>query len=86
MEGITMLGKPKYKLGDWVKFEWQGETIEGEIWQVDAYGTFFQTKEPSYEFFHQRRTIKIVVVWKKSISRKYAKGARITPRICRVRI
>ncbi len=39
-----MIGKPKHKLGDWVAFNWQGETIEGEIWVVDAYGTFFSNQ------------------------------------------
>lgn len=54
---MTMLGKPKYKLGNWVKFEWQGETIEGEIWVVDKYETFFQTKEPSYDIFSPKKNM-----------------------------
>ena len=52
-----MLGKPKFKLGDWVKFELQGVIIEGEVWQVDAYGTFFQTKEPSYDIFYPKKNM-----------------------------
>lgn len=52
-----MLGKPKFKLADWVKFEWQGETIEGEIWVVDKYGTYFQTKEPSYDVFSPKKNM-----------------------------
>lgn len=52
-----MIGKPKFKLGDWVAFHWQGETIEGEIWVVDAYGTFFQTKEPSYDIFSPKKNM-----------------------------
>ena len=50
-----MIGKPKFKLGDWVAFNLQGETIEGEIWVVDAYGTLFQTKEPSYDIFSTKK-------------------------------
>ena len=50
-----MIGKPKFKLGDWVAFNWQGETIEGEVLVVDSYGTFFQTKEPSYDIFSPKK-------------------------------
>ena len=32
-----MKGKPKFKLGDMVEFEWQGETKVGEIYIVDKY-------------------------------------------------
>lgn len=52
-----MIGKPKFKKADWVKFEWKCEVIEGEIWQVDAYGTFFQTKEPSYDIFSPKKNM-----------------------------
>lgn len=52
-----MIGKPKFKKADWVKFEWKGEIIEGEVWQVDAYGTFFQTKEPSYDIFSPKKNM-----------------------------
>jgi DNA-directed RNA polymerase subunit E'/Rpb7 len=54
---IIMIGKPKFKKAEWVKFEWRGEIIEGEIWQVDAYGTFFQTKEPSYDIFSPKKNM-----------------------------
>lgn len=36
-----MKGKPKIKIGDWVSFNWKDKEIEGEVWVVDAYGTFF---------------------------------------------
>ena len=52
-----MIGKPKFKLGNLVKFEWRGETIEGEIFVVDAYGTFFQTKEPSYDIYSPKKNM-----------------------------
>lgn len=37
-----MLGKPKYKRGDEVKLVFRGDIIRGEIYIVDAYGTFEQ--------------------------------------------
>lgn len=47
------LGNPKYKRGDKVNFRWKqnDETIEkcGEVYIVDVFGTFFQTKEASYD-------------------------------------
>lgn len=52
-----MLGKPKFKLADWVEFTFRGETIQGEIWVVDKYGTFFQTKEPSYDIFSPKKNM-----------------------------
>jgi DNA-directed RNA polymerase subunit E'/Rpb7 len=52
-----MIVKPKFKKADWVKFELKGEIIEGEVWQVDAYGTFFQTKEPSYDIFSPKKNM-----------------------------
>lgn len=50
-------GNPKYSKGDTVSFEFYdlvtGEpvrtTVEGEIYIVDAYGTFFDESEPSYD-------------------------------------
>lgn len=44
-----MLGKPKYNYGDKVSFEIEGKTIVGEVYIIDAYGTFFQNKEVSYD-------------------------------------
>lgn len=52
-----MLGKPKYEFGDWVEFTFRGETIQGKIIVVDAYGTFFQTKEPSYDIFSPKKNM-----------------------------
>lgn len=47
--GIQMLGQPKYKRGDTVSFEMRGEVVAGEVYIVDAYGTFEQNEEPSYD-------------------------------------
>ena len=44
-----MVGQPKYKYGDIVKFYVDGKEKVGEIKIIDAYGTFFQTEEPSYD-------------------------------------
>lgn len=44
-----MLGKPKYKVDDVVKFTIDGKEYEGEVFIVDAYGTFFQNEEVSYD-------------------------------------
>lgn len=48
-----MIGKPKYKMGDKVSFTLRDDNdifnCEGEIWVVDAYGTFRQNTEPSYD-------------------------------------
>ena len=48
-----MIGEPKYKLGDKVKIDFDlGDGIQtfiGDIFIVDAYGTFEQNEEPSYD-------------------------------------
>lgn len=44
-----MLGKPKYKRNDKVSFEINGIVKQGYVCVVDAYGTFFQKDEPSYD-------------------------------------
>ena len=42
-------GKPAYRKNDRVRFECGGQVKEGVVAIVDAYGTFFQTEEPSYD-------------------------------------
>lgn len=44
-----MLGKPKFKYGDLVKFMLDGETRIGEIYIVDSFGTFFDGSDVSYD-------------------------------------
>lgn len=44
-----MLGKTKYKRNDKVSFEINGIVKQGYVYVVDAYGTFFQKDEPSYD-------------------------------------
>lgn len=48
-----MLGKPKYKIGDIVQFDFTYQDKEyhivGKVEIIDAYGTFEQNKEVSYD-------------------------------------
>ena len=49
-----MLGKPKYKLDDLVLFELKDENdknykLTGKVYIIDAYGTFEQNEEVSYD-------------------------------------
>ena len=46
-----MLGKPKFELNDKVSFTLQEKTIEGVVYIVDAYGTFENPNEVSYDVF-----------------------------------
>lgn len=45
------LGKPRFHYKDRVKFMFNGEWKEGVIEIIDAYGTFGQSEEPSYDIF-----------------------------------
>ena len=44
-----MLGKPKHKYEDKVSFEFNGQIKIGVVYIVDAWGTFEQNEEPSYD-------------------------------------
>ncbi len=44
-----MLGKPKYKIDETVKFKAGEEIFEGKIYIIDVYGTFFRPDEVSYD-------------------------------------
>jgi len=49
-----MLGKPKYKYDDIVEFQILDKndkkiTLKGTIYIIDAYGTFWQNEEVSYD-------------------------------------
>ncbi len=41
--------KPRYNLNDIVAFEYYGKRLSGKISVVDAFGTFEQHEEPSYD-------------------------------------
>ena len=44
-----MLGNPKYKYGEEVLFDIDGRSLKGRIYIVDAYGTFFDKSDVSYD-------------------------------------
>lgn len=44
-----MIGKPKYAYREVVKFAIGDEIKVGTVEIIDAYGTFFQSEEPSYD-------------------------------------
>lgn len=44
-----MLGKPKYSVGDKVKFLMDDEYITGEVYIVDKWGTFWDDTDVQYD-------------------------------------
>lgn len=44
-----MLGKPKYKCTDIVKFKLEDKEYIGEIWIIDKFGTFDNPNDVSYD-------------------------------------
>ena len=44
-----MKGKPKFKIGDKVQFTLDNETFYGEVYIVDAYGTWDDPNDVSYD-------------------------------------
>lgn len=44
-----MRGKPKYKIGDKVQFTLEDGTFYGEVYIVDAYGTWDDPHDASYD-------------------------------------
>ncbi|MGN0650676.1 MAG: hypothetical protein ACI4KM_09595 [Oscillospiraceae bacterium] len=48
-----MLGKPKYKLGERVKFKCNGAWLVGVVEIIDSYGTFEQNEEVSYDILSE---------------------------------
>ena len=44
-----MVGKPKYKRGQFVRFEFDGEIMEGTIEIIDTYGTWVDPSDVSYD-------------------------------------
>ena len=51
------LGKPKYKYEDTVTFALDGKEKTGTVFIVDAFGTFDQNIEPSYDILVQEENI-----------------------------
>ena len=44
-----MVGEPKYKRGQFVRFEFDGEIMEGTIEIIDTYGTWADPSDVSYD-------------------------------------
>lgn len=44
-----MLGNPKYKRGQLVRFEFDNEIMEGTIEIIDTYGTWADPSDVSYD-------------------------------------
>ena len=44
-----MIGKPKFNRGDVVSFTWEGETLTGKVEIIDAWGTFENDNDCSYD-------------------------------------
>lgn len=50
LDDVPVLGRPKYSHSDTVEFNWGEDcTKTGQIHVIDAYGTFEQSSEPSYD-------------------------------------
>ncbi len=49
-----MLGNPKFKRGDMVKFEVNDTNYEGSIYIIDAYGTFEYRTDVSYDIMVEK--------------------------------
>lgn len=44
-----MIGKPKFKRGEKVKFVLEDKEYIGEVWIIDKYGTFDDDSDVSYD-------------------------------------
>lgn len=44
-----MLGKPKFNYEDNVEFDLDGQTLNGKIYIIDRFGTFFDNSDVSYD-------------------------------------
>lgn len=53
-----MKGSPKYKVGDEVVFRLEGEDIAGRVYIVDAYGTFEDDSDVSYDILEMEGEVR----------------------------
>lgn len=51
-----MLGRPKFKYGDKVKFTINNEEKSGSIYIIDRYGTFEDDSDVSYDILNDDET------------------------------
>ena len=52
-----MRGKPKYKIGDRVRFECNGELVDGKIYIVDEFGTWEDPSDVSYDIMSDQECL-----------------------------
>ena len=52
-----MLGKPKYDYNDIITFKFDNKVKEGIVAIIDAYGTFFDDSDVSYDIFVKEENI-----------------------------
>lgn len=64
-----MKGKPKFKVGDKVRFTWEDKEHEGEIVEVDAYGTFFEPHDVSYDIMVGQKVMLYKHIQEKYVSK-----------------
>lgn len=57
LKRYDMKGRPKFKVGDEVCFDWKGATKAGVIWTVDKYGTFDDPSDVSYDIFVKKENM-----------------------------
>lgn len=71
LSDMPILGKPKYRWGDMVEWEWNpNENKSGNIEIVDAYGTSDQNLEPSYDIFVEKENCVYKHICESEIMRK----------------
>lgn len=49
-----MIGKPKYKVGDFVSFVLEDKVINGIVYIVDRFGTFEDKSNVSYDIMVEK--------------------------------
>ena len=52
-----MKGNPKYKVGDRVRFEFNGELVDGKVYIVDTFGTWEDPSDFSYDFISDQECL-----------------------------
>lgn len=48
---ISVPGRPRFRREEYVVFKWREEEKHGKITGIDAFGTFEQSEEPSYDVY-----------------------------------
>ena len=62
--------EPEYSLGDIVTFKFDGNSKTGYVYVVDAYGTFEQDEEPSYDIMVENENCLYKHIRESGISKK----------------